>query len=194
MFAYICSCKREGKDNESRIAIATKRKVTPHPQMFLGKCSAGFGHVGCWSSVPLEPWEEPNPHPSARPPSLPLPAYRRIDCRCSTSLSSVCVLWGDHRRAGPGFFHPRPESSTLPSIGWKGSYWEFSPGVVREEIQSPSVCLIMSLYTYNRCLKSVSLSFSSCLSMGVHVRWACEWFNNPNVMVAGVYFRPVCVQ
>lgn len=122
------------KDNESRVAIATLRKVTPPPpnvaetggaffiffflSIFLCACLNMWGH---WYSVNLEPWEDPPPsstNPSPLP--LPLPADRRIDCSCSASLSSVCVLWGDHQWAGPGVFHPQPESSTLPLHRMKG--------------------------------------------------------------------------
>lgn len=147
VFAHICSCEREGKDNESCVAIATKRKVTPHPS----KC--------CWESVALvlasvclnirsaataslwNPGKTPTPRPPTPPPP-PLPADRRIDCSCSASLSSVRVLRGDHQRAEPGVFHPRPESSTLPSIGWKGSPQSWSDRKY-SHLQSCWLCVSM---------------------------------------------------
>ncbi len=98
VFAHICSCKREGIDNESCVAIVTKRKVTPstpipNPQMLLGKCRGGFGlcvsgHAGNWFSVNLEPWEDP---PTTTHPTISSSSCRQ-DCSCSASLSSVCVL------------------------------------------------------------------------------------------------------
>ena len=101
--SQVCVCphllmwEEEGKDNESRVAIATKRKVTPSPKCSWKKCAVGFGlrvseHVGCCYNVTPEPWEDsPPPLPPLHnpPPSLPLPADRRTDCSCSASLSSV---------------------------------------------------------------------------------------------------------
>ena len=152
----------------------TEACFPPPPPKSCLECGAFCSFLGLTGlCVHVASLWNPGKTPRPPPPPLPLPAHRRIDCSCSACLSCVSVLWGDHQPAGPGVFHPLPESSTPPSARWKEGYWELSPEVVRQETQSPlwlCVCLVVCLHPCKGRLKSASLSCSSRLLTRVDVR------------------------
>lgn len=161
-----CAHKRgKEKDTEFCVAIVTETTITPHPNKapppLLGRCVvlSWFVCTSWWYNVTLEPREG---SPTTSSTTATNAVTSSSSCRQENRpqlfcLSFICLCCVRPPACRAWRFYPRPESSTLPSIGWKGSYWEFSPEVVRQEIQSMCDSAWLCVCTHVRGVWRVAL-------------------------------------
>lgn len=188
MFAHICSCEREGKDNESYVAIATKRNVTPPTPKCCWECVSLFLVCVCLTMLGAGSITGTL---GRHPPTATSSSSCRQKNRLLLFLSFICLCVA---RGPPVSVWCFSSSTWVIHSSLHRIKGELLRTLLRwsDRKYSHRYWLVMCLYTCKGSLKSVSLSFSSCLSVSVRVRWACEWSNNPNNLAAGVYFS-LCV-
>lgn len=135
-----------------------KRRVTGGWRCGERKASAFFFSEER-ASQKIDPWAD-------SPPPSPISSSSCWRNRLQLfRLSFICLVCCEETTSEPGLFHPRTESSTLSTRGWKKSYWDFSPEVVRQEIVTDSLSGYVPVCNFNHNSLWASMSESLIIVM-----------------------------